>query len=370
MCLLCLGKLSEAGRRSAEFPELSHPELDRTRWAVNVLEGKAKSTPTLADDSRKHRFSIHRLPDLSAEEWLERLCDMLTACRQYELVESLRENGLSRRALGCQGSSVSANGTKSSAGHDRDNGQVLHSTQRREGVTSSFGKRLKVYKFRRRLTKLTHLASIAYLAITATQSRSLAARHGEDCCRSIRELMRQEQIRSILIVGGASKRASTEALVTSAFENGGQPSVFCISGPRRRFSGPHRTVEDHCTEWYRLSWSSQESVAAQVEAAIQQIKADHHIDMFDVLLIDGAELGSRLAAGSVLNQQLSAGHIVLLEDIDNAFNCDNYNRLINDQEYALVDYNASLRRSYAIFRKARSSDQLENTSYSVSTLVE
>ena len=90
--------------------------------------------------------------------------------------------------------------------------------------------------------------------------------------------------------------------------------------------------------------------------------------MFDVLFIDGSELGSGLAAGSVLNQELCAGLLVLLEDMNDAFNCDNYNRLVNDQKYELVDHNTSPHRSYAIFRKAKPGDQLGNAPYWASTV--
>lgn len=79
--LLCLGKLKHATLRAYQFPSLVGTELNRVRLVVKYLNQNADWHTNLNCSSKK-RYSIHRLPQLSLEEWLRNLSVMLNACHQ------------------------------------------------------------------------------------------------------------------------------------------------------------------------------------------------------------------------------------------------------------------------------------------------
>jgi tetratricopeptide (TPR) repeat protein len=80
--LICLGKLSQAAKRASQFPWLSHPELDRVRWVVKVLQHKCNTASMQRDRRPKFRPSIYHLPSRGLREWCEQIRDMLRACHQ------------------------------------------------------------------------------------------------------------------------------------------------------------------------------------------------------------------------------------------------------------------------------------------------
>lgn len=86
--LLCQGKLNEASRRANQFPSLCHPELDRTRWIINVLTNSSHQIPPPNSNS-KYRISIQQLPDLSFDEWINNVCTMLKSCQQFHFAEEI-----------------------------------------------------------------------------------------------------------------------------------------------------------------------------------------------------------------------------------------------------------------------------------------
>ena len=85
---LCLGDVQQALRRSRQFPNLNHPELERVRWAARLLAGGAGS-PFPVDDGNRFRVSLHQLPVLSSGEWVEQLITTLSACGQIPLAETV-----------------------------------------------------------------------------------------------------------------------------------------------------------------------------------------------------------------------------------------------------------------------------------------
>ena len=85
--LLCQGKLDEAMLRASQFPSLNHIELYRARWITGYLYNK--DMLIMEDIVPKARYSIHQLPQNSFEEWIDNVCRMLTACKQFGYAELL-----------------------------------------------------------------------------------------------------------------------------------------------------------------------------------------------------------------------------------------------------------------------------------------
>ncbi len=83
--LLCRGRLPQATREAARFPDLGHPELARTRWAIQRING---STPPQVPGSRV--VSVNPLPEVSWDRWQDELEAMVRAGHHPLLARRLR----------------------------------------------------------------------------------------------------------------------------------------------------------------------------------------------------------------------------------------------------------------------------------------
>ena len=89
----CAGRLGEARRMAREYPELRHPELDRTRAALMVLAGLQLGLP--ADPAARpgppeRRPSVHVLPQRDFTAWAAEFADALAAGGQRRAAGRLR----------------------------------------------------------------------------------------------------------------------------------------------------------------------------------------------------------------------------------------------------------------------------------------
>lgn len=87
--LLCQGKLNEASKRANQFPSLCHPELNCTRWLINILENPRDQIARPNSDLLKCRTSVQQLPHLSFHEWVDNVCTILKTCKQPIFAETL-----------------------------------------------------------------------------------------------------------------------------------------------------------------------------------------------------------------------------------------------------------------------------------------
>lgn len=90
--LLCQGKLNEAIIRANQFPSLRHPELDRTRWAINCMQNPGENIPRPDSQLSKSRYSVHKLSNRSFADWINNLCILLKSCQQFSLAERLKNS--------------------------------------------------------------------------------------------------------------------------------------------------------------------------------------------------------------------------------------------------------------------------------------
>ncbi len=92
--VLCSGNLNGAIKCAEQFPSLCHPELDRIRWVVKVLKNKGSENVPLGNNSMKRRHTFHQLPNRSFKEWIDQLCIMLEACKQWRFSKKLKNLAL------------------------------------------------------------------------------------------------------------------------------------------------------------------------------------------------------------------------------------------------------------------------------------
>lgn len=89
IALICRGKLSYAIKTAEQFPTLNHEDLERARWLTNVLKNDANKIKPIDIKIQKHRCSVHKLPSLTFEEWVQQIREMLISCKKFSYLRTL-----------------------------------------------------------------------------------------------------------------------------------------------------------------------------------------------------------------------------------------------------------------------------------------
>lgn len=214
----------------------------------------------------------------------------------------------------------------------------------------------------------------------------------DDFYRLISRLCREERPRHILEIGSSAGQGSTNAFFEGIKDNAGQSTLFCIEVSTPRFEKLRETyaaspfvvcynastvsVGDFPKSWevarfyvseksglnrfalpLVLSWLDQDieyvRAAGVPTNAIELIKADHGIDHFDMVLIDGSEF-----TGSVELDRVYGAKLILLDDT-NTYKCfEARQRLLADPAYELIADDQALRNGYSAFRRRREAGEL------------
>jgi len=215
---------------------------------------------------------------------------------------------------------------------------------------------------------------------------------GDVFCRLIWDLAATEPLHHVLQIGSPAGGYSTEALVAGLSVNPGSPKLFCLEASRPGFELLRSTYADrpfvHC---YHMSsvrtdefpdgafvetsnqstptamhkYQSQEVLGwreadiayvrdAHVAAeAVDHLKAEHDIDTFDLVLIDGSEF-----TGEVDLEKVIGARIILLHHTS-AHNCHAARRkLLAHPAYECFVDNQKLRNGYSAFRRRDDLDAL------------
>jgi glycosyltransferase involved in cell wall biosynthesis len=228
------------------------------------------------------------------------------------------------------------------------------------------------------------------MANDSTQSSGLdtlipAEIRDDEFYRAIQEIVQREAIETILEIGSSSGGGSTAAFVTALREHSGDAKLFCMEVSKTRFAElKQQYINDAFVHCYNVSsvpiaaFSTAEAVENfyqgrstnlnvyplnQVLGWLQQdidyvknsgvpedgitiIKQEHHIDCFDVVLIDGSEF-----TGIAELLEVYGAKYIMLDDICTFKNYQNHQKLFNDPNYALIRHNPNLRHGYSIFQK-------------------
>jgi hypothetical protein len=348
--VMCLGQLDDASIRARQFPSLRHPELDRIRWVLNLLTNTGKTPRYLHDDGLKHRSSIHQLPSRSLDEWVQQLCIMLKACRQHSFAKVLKTY-VAAPALFFQEGKANLGTNKGVLVRQKESRKKCLKNSPfvfdRKDALRVFDIGLMYYKpLRRCLAHFLHRleAKFGYFL-----PYDLSAKRGDEFFQAIRNLAREEDIKTAVVIGAAIGEGSTEAFLRGIRENLNKPSVFCINGATRRFVKLERVfANDSVVTCYRIS-SSREQFSNDLEGTVRKIKQEKQISNFDAVLIDSSEVSGEITVH--LNDGLHGASFVILDDINSLRNYQNRSRLLTDRNYVLIAENPDLRKGYAIFKR-------------------
>lgn len=376
ICLLCLGRLSEAAKQSSEFEWLRHPELDRARWAANACHGHGGTRPSEHDEGAQRRASIHQLPSRSFNEWLEQLCIMLAACGRPKEAEALNKCASGRTAA------VQAEGGLPARQHRpeeedgiRQEGRPRNASGDRDG---EYAHGLFARRRRYARAKETARRALRYLLHSLESSHGyflphhLSASKDDELFGALQEFSRQEDVKTIVIVGSTLSERSVQALVAGARENRSNPSLFCISRHARRFLDWRKSVSNYpIVKWYRLppASSGQES-GDELRGIVRMIRDESQVSCFDLVLIDGSELVRQGSVVQAAMEEMYGARIVVLEDVNRSCLRGEHGALLRDAKYVLIDQNLSLRDGYAVFeREMYADDGVRDARQSLSVLM-
>lgn len=210
----------------------------------------------------------------------------------------------------------------------------------------------------------------------------------------IQQLSSSEDLTHVLEIGSSAGGGSTEAFVDGLSKNSGSPQLYCIEISKPRFQELVRTYSNyefvHCynrssvrvdefpspaeirsfyennesglrkfplalvLDWLRqdIEYVGKSGVDAD---AIETIKSEHDISVFDLVLIDGSEF-----TGSVEYEKVRGAKLILLDDT-NTYKCwDVRKKLMSDPYYDVIADDQSLRNGYSAFRKRSTPRQIDD----------
>lgn len=353
--LMCQGKLNEAIKRSNQFPFLCHPELERARLIINILQNKTYKeykdsllhSEKLHSEQSTYRYSLHQLPNRSLNEWINHICIMLKASKQFGLAERLNKYVDFEVQFVRARKNYSLNKEVSTQDKNSTNKNIL------KKIKSLKNKRLyptRIATFQERIVfRMNYLGLtklLPYLNFLETKFGYFLPYHisemrNDDCFHTIQKLVSTEDIQTALIIGASAREGGTEAILAGIQENPNQPILFCMNRSKSGFVKlQKRYTNNNFIKCYAVAPFTDE-----IENSIKIIKQENNIDLFDVVFIDSSEFCVNFNLDKVYGARF-----VLLEDINTFQNHKNHHRLLADPNYTLNAQNLSLRNGYAIFK--------------------
>ena len=201
---------------------------------------------------------------------------------------------------------------------------------------------------------------------------------------NIRFIAAKPEVVNILEIGSSDGRGSTKAFIEGMVQNPNKCNLFCLESSQGRFQllrdryknipqvqcynycsvplGQYMSMDD-IREFHRntktnlnqypiaevLGWYQEELNYIQdnniPDNGIEQIKKDHGIDIFDAVLIDGSAF-----TGEAEVQKIYGAKYIMLDDIFDIKNYNNWQMLEKHQNYTRIKFNKCYRNGYVIFR--------------------
>jgi tetratricopeptide (TPR) repeat protein len=341
LSFLCLGRLDDARRYSAEFAWLLHPELNRVRWATRVLATRGCAPLT---DSTRARYTIHKLPERSLKEWTTGICEMLTACGQCGLAATLARYGVP---------SPEETGTD----EPQENAPPTRNVERRGVQRIKMNARAgftvrRVYSdlkgaMKTRAAHILHSLELKYGYFLPYQH---SKRQDDEFFKTLRVLARKENIKTALLIGMMPRDVSMVAFLAGIQENKNCPAVYCINTHKPRVSMLQSTGNGSPRfKWYSVPRLSAENDEGNLVEAVKQVLLDHHIDKFDLVFIGSGDVLDDLS-DPILKGHLYAARVVILQGLSHTCNYEHRKALLNNPAFVLTDYDPAKHKGYALFQ--------------------
>jgi hypothetical protein len=300
--LLCQGKVAEAAQRAAQFPGMTHLELERIRQVAFTLADRGGSSPPSGAPGRPGRRSVHVLPARGTQAWVDDLCAMLDACGQGGLAQAVR------------GGSPAPDHAQRPA--------TTASAPSGAGPTGA---------------NVLPLVAEPYLARAKRQARrELGSRWQKMTANAphavVRALLQKEDVHNALLIGASATARCTRAVLSGLRTNPNKPQIYWINDATPRLlPGRARRPGERLAD----------------AAALATMRAQHR-DAFDVVVVGSS---SNLERGE--RDALPAAQFLVLTGINRSLTQRIHSGLIEDEAYALVTHHPSHDGGYSVFRRVR-----------------
>ncbi|MEH2263613.1 glycosyltransferase [Nostoc sp.] len=333
--LLCHGKLDDAIKTAHQFSDLFHPILDRTRWAIYLLNDQDNNNTSPNLNKSKYRSSVHKLPDQSLDDWINDLCIMLASCQEFGLEKKLKNWYTSKKE-------VVIKTNKNNFNNEKNKFTKYYLNYSRFNKIKWIQSQIKVIGAK----YLHYLESIfgEFLPYKLSKIKY------DEFFLAIRVITASDNVESVLLIRESNGESETEALLAGIRENINRPTLFCISVLPSRFIHLQKHYNDD--GFIKCSEILSSSILNEINNSIKKIKEENNISLFDLVLINSykSNVGLQL-------EELLGAKFIILKDINTFENYKNCHRLLADENYTLVSHNPSHRNGYAIFKKGNNDRQ-------------
>ncbi len=254
--LMCCGKNREAALRADQFHTLHNQELHRVRWVVRMLCGQ--KSEILSNISRTgHRASVHQVPELTIQVWLENMRRILEACGQMKTASIIARASSWSQLLEVNESpnnesqvstAVAAPPGKDHSFVDKALASVAKHGSFGNVVLRNYlaaGSRISrsAQKVRSRIKRLTGRIR-GYIPF---HSASIA---DADCAGVVR-LLQKEDIKSGVLIGAANGSWLADAFMRGIQGNPIMPSAVCVNYNTLEFRRFHARFADAANVQFR-----------------------------------------------------------------------------------------------------------------------
>jgi hypothetical protein len=346
--LVCLGKLKQAARRARQFPWVQHPELDRVRWLVGVLNGEPSFAIHESDPRYRRRLTIHVLPVKTWKEWTSDTEVTLRACGRHALAEALaRALALEPSPMAPSASTKPGQRNPSAAPTRLDVEDPEAGRLSREMLRGTVRRR----HLRRQAASVLHWLEVTWGPFLPFHFSILRR---DPFYQRIEDIAREAQIGSALILGAGVGRPCTEAFLAGALKNEHPPAIYCVAARPRWGARLRQSLAWHpSVHWLSAPRRASNTTVEKLDALVAGMAESNGLLGFDAVIMDG-EAGVRttaLAEGG--NTSWPAVQWVFLNDINVEPNWSRHQWLLKQEEMYLFQADAGLRSGYSIFRRRR-----------------
>jgi hypothetical protein len=364
--LLCMGKSTDATSCALEFPWLRHPELERVRKVVKLLDREEINSPPIFGISTDMRQSVHQLPEKSETVWHEELYSMLLACGQLSIAEVIKAANLKlehfpkeRSALAVTAHAFGDHKSKPRDPQARSMLSLLINMVRSNTLDRKLAHHIGRRKLRNINTRLTRL-----FQQIGRQFHAVPQAHSSDkqLVELIRELARDLNIKTALIIGGSIADEATTAVLEGTLGTDSKPLICCINDGRYPTAAGNDAipVPDYVKRYPLLLAARSEVVAADIENAIHRIRCDNLIKCFDLVIFAWPEIAYRGDAAGTLREEMRTARLIVLADLESEYHREIYAQLLIDSKHVLRDYSTA-RGNYVIFENVSQAREQSET---------
>jgi hypothetical protein len=357
--LLCLGKLNDATSCASEFPWLRHPELDRVRRVVRLLNRTVISNPSTFEISSDIRHSVHELPERSETVWREELYKMLLVCGQLSIAEVIANTNFKTKLKSAQKKRFASvafmpvprghmNESRERKGHSLL--ELLINMFRSNGIDGELARYKVRHKLRNLNTRITLLFRKISCYIYAMPGTHTSDKH---LFRLIRELARDLNVKTVLIIGGSIAEDTANAVLEGALGSNSKPLICCINDGiySAGTNNLGSSAKGYLKLYPLLLAAKPDAVATDFGNIIHRAKCDNLIEHFDVVIVACPEIERQLDADSTLRDEMRTAKLVILRDLESEYHREIYAQLSAQPHHVLLDHSTS-GGSYVMFGSA------------------